>query len=90
MDIVFEFVTELLLELIGKGIYDASRSSRVPKPLRIFLIILILLFFTAFIGIFFLISFLLFKNDNTIGGIVLCLFGCLMLFLCIKKFRKHM
>jgi len=90
MDIVFEFVAELLLELIGKGIYNASRSSRVPKPLRIFLIILILLFFTAFIGIFFLIGFLLFKNDNTISGIILCLFGCLMLFLCIKKFRKHM
>lgn len=89
MDIIFEFVAELFFELIGKGAYEASRSSKVPKPLRIVLKVLILLFFIAFIGIFFLIGFSMFKNDNPIGGIVLCLFGCIMLFLCIKKFRKH-
>ena len=88
MDIIFEFILELVLELIGEGIYEASKSSRLPKPLRLILTAMILLFFAAFIGMFFLIAFLMFRDDDMILGIIMTILGLFVLFCSVRKFRR--
>ncbi|MCR5601760.1 MAG: hypothetical protein K6G33_13595 [Ruminococcus sp.] len=88
MEIIFEIILELFLEITGKGIYEASKSSRLPKPLRLILKAMILLFFAAFIGMFFLIAFLMFRNDNVILGIIMALVGLCFLFFFIRKLRQ--
>ncbi|SEH47816.1 hypothetical protein SAMN02910265_00925 [Ruminococcus flavefaciens] len=83
MEIIFEIIAELITGTIS----EASKSSKVPKPIRYILIALIILFYTAFFAAIFFIGFLVMK-DKTVGGIVIIAFGLLMLILCIRKFRK--
>ena len=46
MDFLFEAIIELILE----GSFEASKSSKVPKLIRYFLIFLITLFYLSIIG----------------------------------------
>ena len=82
-----DFIFELIAELIMGTVFEASKSKRVPKPLRYFLIALIILFFAAVFGLIFFIGALTLKK-TVIGGIVIIAFGLLMLILGIRKFRK--
>ena len=81
-----DFIFELIAELIMGTVFEASKSKRVPKPLRYFLIALIILFFAAVFGLIFFIGALTLKK-TVIGGIIIA-FGLLMLILGIRKFRK--
>ena len=83
MDLLFEAIFELILE----GSFEASKSSRVPKPIRILLILLISLVYLVIIG--FLLYFgIIGLSKNLLAGIVLIAFGLLFLILTIVKFRK--
>ena len=88
MDLIFDFILELLFDAIGTGISDASKSSKIPKPIRYILLLLILLFLTAFFTLIFLVGIMLLK-ENVLGGIIIIALGALMLFLAIKKLKKN-
>ena len=45
-----KFIIELILDLLLEGSIEASKSEKVPKPIRYILIVLISLFFLAVIG----------------------------------------
>ena len=83
MELLFEAIFELILE----GSFEASKSSKVPKSIRILLILLILLVYLLIIGFLFYIGIIGLSN-NLLAGIVLILFGCLFLVLGFIKFRK--
>ncbi|MBQ9894931.1 MAG: hypothetical protein IJM38_06025 [Ruminococcus sp.] len=88
MDLIFDFILELLFDAIGTGISDASKSSKIPKPVRYILLLLILLFWTAFFALIFFVGAILLQK-SVIGGIIVIVLGALMLFLAIKKLKKN-
>lgn len=83
MEELFEFILELIFDVS----VEASKNKKVPKPIRYLLVGFIILFFIFVIG---LISFtgILMLKDAVIVGILLIVFGMLMLFMSIMKFRK--
>ena len=83
MEHIFGLVVVLIMEII----YEASKSPKVPKPLRYILIGLTILFFAAFFVCIFIAGIWTLKKTVP-GGIVIIAFGLLMLILCIRKFRK--
>ena len=83
MDLLFEF----LVELIFGGITEASKSKRVPKPIRYILIALISMLYLSIIGLIIWIGIDCLEK-NLLGGIAIILFGLFFLVLCIRKFRK--
>ncbi len=87
MDLLFEAIIELIFELFLEGSFEASKSSKVPKPIRYILIILISLLYISIIAfiLFFGITGL---SKNLLAGTVLIAFGLLFLILSIIKFRK--
>lgn len=83
MEILFEFILELILE----GSIETSKNEKIPKWIRYFLILIISLFFIGVIGLVFLAGFLVFK-ENAFVGIFLIGIGLFMLIASIIKFRK--
>lgn len=83
MEYVFEFLLELLLE----GSIEASKSKKVPKPLRYFLIGFILLFFA---GVIFLVIFAGFMvvDENFLLGATFIAIGVFMAVAGILRFHK--
>lgn len=82
-----EFIFELILELALEGSIEASKNTKLPKPIRYFFICLIVLFFTAVIGIVFLTGILIFK-DNLVAGLVIMAIGIFLLAASVMKFKK--
>lgn len=82
-----EFIIELILDLLLEGSIEASKSEKVPKPVRYILIALISLFFLAVIGLIIFIGIDTLKNSK-IGGIIVISMGVLLLILAIMKFKK--
>ncbi len=100
MEYLFEFIMELIIELfldggmeasksseIPEGGMKASKSSKIPKYVRYPLIVIIILFFVAVIGLIFLAGIMALK-ENVIGGIFLILTGVLVLIMSAIKVRK--
>jgi hypothetical protein len=83
MEILFEALFELILE----GSFDASKSSKIPKPIRYILVLLLSLIYIAIIG-FILYFGITGLKINLGAGIVLIAFGLILLALSIIKFKK--
>lgn len=82
-----DFVFELILELIFESSIEVSKSHKVSKYIRYPLIILIVLFFIAVIGLIFFTGIICLK-ENIFLGILFILFGILMTIMSIVEFRK--
>lgn len=82
-----EFVFELILDLILESSIEASKSSKIPKPIRYLLMLFISLFYLSVIGLIIWMGIDSTKN-NLVGGIMIILFGVLFLILSIIKFRR--
>ena len=83
MDIVFEFLVELLAE----GTIEISKSKKVSKWLRYPLIALIVLFFSLVILGIFALGIIMLK-ENLLLSVILILLSLFMLIAGILKFRK--
>lgn len=83
MELIFEFLMELILE----GSIEASRCKKIPKVIRIFLIAFITLFFLTIIGLISFVGFVLLKQ-NLLAGIFFILVGLFMFIMSIIQFRK--
>ena len=86
MEFIFEII-EFIFEIILELICEASKSSRVPKPVRLILAAVIILFYIAVIAVIFLVGVLMLK-ESIIGAIFLFAFGLFILIMSIKKFRS--
>jgi hypothetical protein len=82
-----EFIFEIILELIGTVACEASKSSRIPRPVRLILAAVIMLFYIAVIAVIFLAGVLMLK-ESIIGSIFLFALGLFILIMSIKKFRS--
>ena len=82
-----EFIIELILDLLLEESIEASKSEKVPKPVRYILIALISLFFLAVIGLIIFLGIDTLKNSK-LAGIIVISMGVLFLILAIMKFKK--
>lgn len=82
MDDIIEFILELVFEV---GV-EASKSKKVPKFIRYFLITIISLVYIGTIGLIMLMGISILKN-NIFGGIAVILLGVFLFVMTIKKFR---
>ena len=82
-----DFIFELILELVLEGSIEASKSKKVPKPIRYLLIILISLFFISVAGLIIWVGIDSIKS-NLVGGILVIGFGIVFFILCILEFKK--
>ena len=82
-----ESIIELILELLLEGSIEASRS-KIPKPVRYLITVLIVLFFIAVIGFIFGAGIISLNNDNIPAGIFLILIGAVMVVMSVIKFIR--
>lgn len=81
MELIIEFVIELLLE----GSFELSKNLKTPKWLRYPLIFLVSLFFIAVIAIILIVGFLALE-ESTIIGLLLIIIAAAFGVYCISKF----
>ena len=82
-----EFLFEILLELILEGTMAASQNKKVPKAVRVFLIVLISVFYLSVIGLILFIGVTCWKT-NKIGGLIIITIGSVIFIMAAVKFRK--
>ncbi len=82
-----EYIFEIILECVLDGIFEASKSSKIPKYIRYPLIGIIFLLFIAVFGLIFFTGILVLKEDSILG-IILILLGLFLLSISIIKLRK--
>ena len=82
-----EFLFELLFELAAEGTVELRKSVRVPRPVRLLLIGIIVLFSVAVIGVMLLASIMALK-ENVFFGIVLLAITLFMLVMGVIRFRE--
>jgi len=81
MEILFDALFDLLLT----GGECAVRSNKVPKPIRIFLAIIGLLFYLAVIGLIAFAGITIIIDQSVLGGSILVAVAVLMIVLAIRK-----
>ena len=81
MEILFVALFDLLLT----GGECAVRSNKVPKPIRIFLAIIGLLFYLAVIGLIAFAGITIIIDQSVLGGSILVAVAVLMIVLAIRK-----
>lgn len=81
MEILFDALFDLLLT----GGECAVRSNKVPKPIRIFLAIIGLLFYLAVIGLIAFAGVTIIIDQSVLGGSILVAVAVLMIVLAIRK-----
>ena len=82
-----EFLFEILLELILEGTMEASQNKKVPKLVRVVLIVLISAFYLSVIGLILFIGVICWKT-NKIGGLIIITIGSVIFIMAAVKFRK--
>ena len=82
-----EFLFEILLELILEGTMTASQNKKVPKLVRVVLIVLISAFYLSVIGLILFIGVTCWKT-NKIGGLIIITIGSVIFIMAAVKFRK--
>lgn len=87
LETIFEIIFEVILDVVVEGSIEVSKSSKIPKYVRYPLIGMILLFFSAVIGLI-LFTGVLVLDKSIFSGMLLISVGLLLLFLSIIKFRK--
>lgn len=83
MDLLFEFLGELIFE----GSIELSKNKKVPKWIRYPLIVFILLLFLIVDFLFVFVSITILK-ENIIGGILFSIFTIFFIVMSIIKFKN--
>ncbi len=82
-----EYIFEIILECVLDGIFEVSKSSKIPKYIRYPLIGIIFLLFIAVLGLILFVGILALKEDFILGTILMLL-GVFLLSISIIKLRK--
>lgn len=83
MEIIFEFIVELLLE----GSIEVSSNKKISKWIRYPLIFLLVLFFLSIISLLIIVGISIY-NKSILGSLIMIAIGILFLILGIVKFIK--
>jgi len=83
-----EYLIEFILELALEGGLEATKSDKVPKPIRYIILGIIVLFFITVIGVIYLTAFLILKQ-SILGFILFFLLASFMLISTIIKLKKE-
>lgn len=83
MEILFEFILELVLE----GSIEVSKNKKIPKYIRYPLILILFIFFLFVIGLIFLVGFLILKENILLGSCFIFI-GIIFFLCCVVKFYK--
>ena len=89
MEILFEFIGDMVFELLLAGGEHAVTSSKTPKPLRIILASLALLFFIAIIGLIIWAGIAAIMNGSVAGGIAILALAVLFTVLVVRKLYRR-
>lgn len=84
MELVFEVLVELLLE----GAIEISKRDKVPKIIRLSLILFIILLFISVIILIFFTGVLAYQKINKLFGLLLIIIGVVFLIASVIKFKK--
>lgn len=84
MELVFEVLVELLLE----GAIEISKRDKVPKIIRLSLILFIILLFISVIILIFFTGVLVYQKINKLFGLLLIIIGVVFLIASVIKFKK--
>lgn len=88
MGILFEILAEIIVELFFESAIEGAKCSKLPKWLRIVLLLIVIIAFTAVIAFMIFLGVLALKN-NVIAGIVVILASVLIaLALILKTFKE--
>lgn len=85
MDFIIEFIVELFIE----GSVEIGTDKRISKFIRYPLLILVLLFYIAIIGIIVFVGIGILA-ENIILGIIMILIAVFLVFITIFAFRKKL
>lgn len=83
-----EFLFEFIFDLIAEGVGEASKSPIVPKPVRIALTALIVLFFIAAIGLIIFAGVLMLLQGAWLAATAMFLIAAVFIVLSIRSFLK--
>ena len=86
MDIIFEFIFELIVE----GCIEGSKCKKIPKVLRFIMLSIVILFFGTIIGFLFYGGIRGFITNNIASGIFCTVIAFFMVFACVVYFRKKL
>lgn len=89
MEILFEFIGDLIGELLFMGGEHAIKSSKTPKPIRIILAVFALLFFIGVIGLIIWAGIAIIMNGSVAGGIAILVLAVLFTVLVVRKLYKR-
>ncbi len=78
-----EFIFDVIFDLI----FDSSKNSKVPKPIRYFFIFLVILIIVGIIGMIVLFG-IDTLNDSLVGGILVLLIAIILVIVTIVGFRN--
>lgn len=82
-----EFIFEFIFELIFEGGMEVTSNRKISKWIRYPILVVLLLFFIAIIGLIMFMGIISLKN-TIIGGLFIIGLGIFMLVACIIKFRQ--
>lgn len=88
MEILFEFIFDVVAELLYAGGEAAVRNSKVPKPIRVTIAVIGILIFVAIIGLIIFAGVDIMLSRSVIGGLFIVAVAVLLLILMVKKIRK--
>lgn len=88
MEILFEFIFDVVVELLYAGGEAAVRSSKVPKPIRVMIAVIGILIFAAIIGLIVFVGVDIMRSHSVIGGLIIVAVAVLLLVMMVKKVRK--
>lgn len=88
LEFVIDVLGEVFIELFAEGAVEATRSSRVPRPIRIVLMAVIGLFVLAILSVAVAACVYAFREDVGIGLLVLAVV-LLMVFGLARSIRKQ-
>ncbi len=83
-----EYLIEFILELVFECGLEATKSNKVPRPIRYIILSIIVLLFIAIVVLIYLTAFLILK-ESIIGFILIFLLATFLLISAIIKFRKE-
>lgn len=83
-----EFIFELMAELLFEGTVSLSRNRKVPRAVRLLLVLIIVLFFAAVVGLVLYMGIRVFK-DSPLAGAAVTAVGIVLL-LCAVRFLRNL
>lgn len=88
MEFLFEIIGEAIFELLFAGGEYAVKSSRTPRPIRILLAVISLLFFLAVVGLIIFAGVTMIIESSLVGGIIILAVAVLIILAALRKILR--